>query len=107
MFCHLTLQGKAAPKREPEVSLTSSQSRLSSSLLLVKEGGGGGGGGKYRFMIRNSGEAHSSVATLICLLRRIFFFRIMSMVLIGESGALRPGKQRSGIGWGSLMPLVK
>lgn len=38
MFCHLALQGKPAPKREPEVSLTSSQSRLLSSLPLVKEG---------------------------------------------------------------------
>lgn len=29
MFCHLALQGKPAPGREPEVSLTSAQSRLS------------------------------------------------------------------------------
>ncbi len=38
MFCHPTLRGKPAPKREPQVSLTSSQSRLSSSILLVKGG---------------------------------------------------------------------
>lgn len=59
-----------------------------------------GRGGQYRFMIRNLGEAHSSVAAFLCLLRRMFFW-MEGPVFSGR------GKQRSGIGRGRLMPLVK
>lgn len=92
MFCHLTLQGKPAPKREPEVSLTSSQSHLSSSLLLIKREVRGELGG-YRFMIRNLGDAYSSVAAFICLLRMTFFFSQSCQGFERQSPALS--------GWGS------
>lgn len=101
MFCHLTLQGKPAPKREPEVSLTSFT--VSSLVVFTAREKGGK---QYRFKITNLGEAHSTVAAFICLCWRIFFQNLVRG-MNGGSGALRPEKQRSGIGWGRLMPLVK
>ena len=96
MFCHLTLQGEPAPKREPEVSLTSSQSRLSSSIPLVRRGRVGvwGVGGQDTFTIRNSCEAHSFCGSLhVSPQEDVFFFpRIMSGVWTAGSGALRPAK---------------
>lgn len=70
MFCHLTLQGEPAPKHEPEVSLTSSQSRLSSSIPLVRRGGGG----QDTFTFRNLCEAHSFCGSLHMSPREDVFF---------------------------------
>lgn len=99
MFCHLTLQGRPAPKREPEVDLTSSQSCLSSSIPLVKWWWWGDTDSQSETWVK----LILSVPAFICLLRRVFFFfkRTAGPALSGR------GKQRSGIGWARLMPSVK
>lgn len=101
MFCHLTLQGRPAPKRKAGVGLTSSQSRLSSSVRLVKWWWWG-----LRFTIRNMGKAHSFCASLHMSPKEEFFLLFFFLRTAGPALPDR-GKQRSGIGWARLIPLVK
>lgn len=72
MFCHLTLRGRPAPKRTPEVVLTSSQSRLSSALPRVKVGVAGGAGSNSQSGTRV--RFHSFRASLDMSLKDDFFF---------------------------------
>lgn len=100
MFCHLALQGRPSPEREPEVDLTSSQSCLSSSAPFAEESGG-----------RGDTDAQSETWAKLILFRASFYMSPQDRSFFffekksGGSRALRPGK--SGIGWARLMPLVK
>lgn len=103
MFCHLTLRGRPAPKRTPEVVLTSSQSRLSSALPRVKVGGAGGAGSNSQSGTRV--RFHSFCASLDMSPKDDFFFPKEKERCV--RCAQTAGKQRSGAGWPRLMPSVK
>lgn len=90
MFCHLTLRGRPAPKRTPEVVFTSSQSRLSSALPRVKVGGAGGAGSNSQSGTRV--RFHSFCASLDMSPKDDFFF--FQKKKNGASGALRPLENR-------------
>lgn len=90
MFCHLTLRGRPAPKRTPEVVFTSSQLRLSSALPHVKVGGAGGAGSNSQSGTRV--RFHSFCASLDMSLKDDFFF--FQEKKNGASGTLRPLENR-------------